>query len=75
MRNRLAELLFKKKGTGFKEKHMSKKRDIKINYTNGKGSIPRPLSVSREEYDCAWDRIFRPVEKDKKSESKQNHEE
>jgi len=26
---------------------------------NGKGDIPRPLSVSIEEFDNAWDRIFK----------------
>lgn len=25
---------------------------------NGKGSDPRPLSVSREEFDKNWDKIF-----------------
>ena len=28
--------------------------------SNGKGSAPRPLSVSREEYGQRWDAVFRP---------------
>jgi hypothetical protein len=26
---------------------------------NGKGSTPRPLSVSREEFSKRWDRVFK----------------
>ena len=39
----------------------------------GKGSKPRPFSVSQEEYDKRWDAIFRKdlkEEKEEKEESK-----
>ena len=26
---------------------------------NGKGDKPRPFSVTKQEYDAAWDRIFK----------------
>ena len=33
---------------------------------NGKGSKPRPLSISQEEYDKRWDEIFKRHDKIKK---------
>jgi hypothetical protein len=37
----------------------------------GKGSKPRPLSVSQEEYDTRWDAIF---QRDLKDEPKNNYQ-
>lgn len=34
----------------------------------GKGSKPRPLSVSREEYNKRWDKIFKKSKENKKYE-------
>lgn len=31
----------------------------------GKGDAPRPLSISKEEFDARWDAIFNQAEKDK----------
>ena len=41
---------------------------------NGKGCKPRPLSVSREQYEANWDKLFGTVKKEdthQKKESKQ----
>ena len=37
----------------------------------GKGSKPRPLSISQEEYDTRWDAIF---QRDLKDEPKNNYQ-
>ncbi len=34
----------------------------------GKGDAPRPLSISKEEFDARWDAIFGAAEKKKKQE-------
>lgn len=34
--------------------------------TNGKGSKPRPFSVSREEFNSTWDNIFKKIPKEDK---------
>ena len=42
----------------------------------GKGSRPRPFSVSQKEYDKRWDAIFgRDLEEDKKIEKEKSQEE
>jgi len=37
---------------------------------SGKGSKPRPLSVSRKVFENNWDRIFKKKEQQKKNTSK-----
>jgi len=32
----------------------------------GKGDVPRPLSISKKEYEKRWDKIFGKKKKDKK---------
>lgn len=34
--------------------------------TNGKGSKPRPFSVSRDEFNSTWDNIFKKIPKEDK---------
>jgi hypothetical protein len=29
----------------------------------GKGDVPRPLSISKKEYEKRWEKIFRPKKK------------
>jgi hypothetical protein len=42
----------------------------------GKGSRPRPFSVTQEEYDKRWDAIFsRDLDEDKKIEKEKSQEE
>jgi hypothetical protein len=38
---------------------------------NGKGSKPRPLSVSRDDFSKRWDETFRAKKSSRKSEPKQ----
>jgi hypothetical protein len=40
--------------------------------TNGKGSKPRPFSVSREEFNSTWDNIFKKIPKEHKEVVKKN---
>jgi hypothetical protein len=40
--------------------------------TNGKGSKPRPFSVSRDEFNSTWDNIFKKIPKEHKEVVKKN---